>query len=294
MQRFISEALAKGEKRVEKNPKDGNALFAMAVARLVRVRWEISRKNYFAAARGAQNTWNDLERVKELEPENFDAYFAMGLLHYHIDRLPGLTRFLSSLFVTSGDREKGLQELELAAKKGYLLKDLAKAELLSDYANLEKQPERALSLAQELNRRFPRNYNILIALANVYSELGRFEEAFSVAGEIENGINSGTAYFRPELWPRYFQLRGKIYLDQGEYARAYDYLNRSLQDNAPYNARVRAWALVRLGMIHDARQERTKAEEYYGKALEVVGGEGTAQVAAKQYLKTPYSPANRK
>jgi tetratricopeptide (TPR) repeat protein len=83
-------------------------------------------------------------------------------------------------------------------------------------------------------------------------------------------------------------------LDQGEYARAYDYLNRSLQDNAPYNARVRAWALVRLGMIHDARQERTKAEEYYGKALEVVGGEGTAQVAAKQYLKTPYSPANRK
>jgi hypothetical protein len=71
-------------------------------------------------------------------------------------------------------------------------------------------------------------------------------------------------------------------------------LNRALQDNAPYNARVRAWALVRLGMIHDARQERTKAEEYYQKALEVSGGEGAAQVAAKQYLRTPYSPANRK
>jgi hypothetical protein len=53
----------------------------------------------------------------------------MGLLHYHIGHLPGFTRFLSSLLVTSGDRQKGLQELELAAKKGYLLKDLAKAEL---------------------------------------------------------------------------------------------------------------------------------------------------------------------
>jgi hypothetical protein len=290
----IREALAKGEKRVERNPHDGDAFFAMAVAKLVRARWEIIRKNYFAAARGAQNTWTDLEKAKELEPENFDIYFAMGLLHYHIDRLPGFTRFLSALFVTSGDREKGIQELELAATKGYLLKDLAKAELLSDYANLEKQPERALPLALDLNRRFPRNYNILFGLANVNSELGRFEEAFSLAGEIENGIKSGAPHFRPELWPRHFQLMGKIYLDQGEYARAYDYLNRALQDSAPYNARVRAWALVRLGMIHDVRQERAKAEEYYQKALEVAGGEGAAQVAAKQYLKTPYSPPNRK
>ena len=290
----IREALAKGEKRVERNPRDGDAFFATAVAKLVRARWEIIRKNYFAAARGAQNTWTDLEKAKELEPENFDIYFAMGLLHYHIDRLPGFTRFLSALFVTSGDREKGIQELELAATKGYLLKDLAKAELLSDYANLEKQPERALPLALDLNRRFPRNYNIVFGLANVNSELGRFEEAFSLAGEIENGIKSGAPHYRPELWPRHFQLMGKIYLDQGEYARAYGYLNRALQDSAPYNARVRAWALVRLGMIHDVRQERAKAEEYYQKALEVAGGEGAAQVTAKQYLKTPYSPPNLK
>ena len=294
MQRFISEALAKGEKRIAKDPKDGDAYFAMAVARLVKVRWDITRKSYFTAARGAQSTQGYLEKAKELEPENFDISLAMGLLNYHIGHLPGLTRFLSSLFISSGDRQKGLEQLETAAQKGYLFKYLAKAELLTAYANLEKQPERALPLARELNGRFPRNYNILFALGNVLSDLGRSEEAFSVAREIENGIKSGLPPFRPELWPRHSQLLGKIYLDKGEYAKASEYFKQALRDHAPYNARVRAWALVRLGMVHDARQERNLAEEYYRQALEVEGGEGTAQLAAKQYLNSPYSPPDRK
>jgi tetratricopeptide (TPR) repeat protein len=294
MLRFVSEALAKGEKRVENHPEDGDAFFAMAVAELVKVRWDVTCKNYLTAARGAQSTREYLEKALKLDPENFDIYFPLGLLDYHIGHLPGFTRFLSTFFVRSEGREKGLQELELAAKKGDLLKDLAKAELLSAFVNFEKKPERALPLAQELNERFPRNYNILFALANVKSELGLSEEALSVAQVIENGIKSGTPPFRPELWPRYFQLLGRIYFDRKEYPEASEYLNRALQDNAPHNARVRAWALVRLGMICDIRQERTRAEEYYRKALEVPGGEGTAQVAAKQYLRIPYSPGKPK
>ena len=294
MLRFVSESLAKGEKRLEKKPSDGEALFAMAVAQLVKVRWDITRKNYFAALRGAQATREYLEKAKVLDPENFDISFVLGLLDYHIGHLSGLTRFLSSLFVTPGDPQKALQELKVASQKGYFFKDMAKAELLSAYANFEKQPERALPLARELNEKFPHNYNILFALANVLSELGHSEEAFSVAREIENGISSRTPPFRPELWPRHSQLMGKIYFDKGEYPQASEYFIRTLQDLSPYNARVRAWALVRLGMIHDARQERNLAEEYYRKALDMEGGEGAAQVAAKQYLKTTYSPPDRK
>jgi hypothetical protein len=43
-------------------------------------------------------------------------------------------------------------------------------------------------------------------------------------------------------------------------------------------------------MIADARKERKKAEDYYQMALDVEGGEGLAQRAARQYLKTPYEP----
>ncbi len=79
----------------------------------------------------------------------------------------------------------------------------------------------------------------------------RSEEAFLVAGEIERGIKSGTPPYRPELLTRHQQLVGRIYFGKGDYPRALDYFQKVVQDQARYNARTRAWAFVRLGMIAD-------------------------------------------
>ncbi|MCX5909879.1 MAG: hypothetical protein NTY64_22560 [Deltaproteobacteria bacterium] len=291
MEANIKQALEIAEKRIDSNSRDGEAYWAIAVAKLTMTRFYITQKRYFALAREAQNIWDILEKVRELRPENYDVYFAMGLLHYHIDHLPGLTRFFTSLLVTSGDSQQGMEELELAAKKGYLFQELAQAELVSVYSNFEKKPNLALPLAKGLRENFPRNYNLLFSLANIYADMGRFEEALSYARQIETGIQSGTPPFRPELWPRYYLVIGKILFDQGEYSKAYDYFTRASKNIAPYNARIRAWAFVRMGMVHDIRKERDLAEKTYQTALDVEGGEGVAQALAKQYLKTPYTPS---
>jgi tetratricopeptide (TPR) repeat protein len=288
MLRNIGEAIAKGEKRIENNSKDGQAYFAVALAKIVKVHWAIHQKKYFLIAQEISNIWDYLEKAKEGDPQNYDVYFLMGLLHYHIDYLPGLTRFLSSLLITSGNRQKGLQELELAAQKSYLLKELAQSELSSAYLNFEKQPAKALPLARELKKKFPNNYNFLFALANILSDLRRFEEAFEIARQIERGIQGSIPPFVPQLQPRYNQLMGRILFTQGEYDKAAGYFQNALKDTALYNARVRVLAFLRIGMIHDARKERKQAEEYYSKALEVEGGEGAAQIEAKKYLNTPY------
>jgi len=293
MLRNISEAITKGEKRIEKNSKDGQAYFAVALAKIVKVHWAIHQKKYFLIAQEASNIWDCLEKAKEGDPQNYDIYFLMGLLHYHIDYLPGFTRMLSSVLITPGDKKKGLQELELAAQKGYLLKELAQSELTSGYLNFEKTPAKALPFAQELKEKFPNNYNFLFALANILSELRRFEEAFDIAREIERGIQRGIPPFVSQLQPRYNQLMGRILFTQGEYDRAREYFQKALKDTSLYNARVRVLAFLRIGMIHDARKEREQAEEYYSKALEVEGGEGTAQIEAKKYLNTPYVPPTK-
>ncbi|MCX6743464.1 MAG: hypothetical protein NT116_04475, partial [Candidatus Parcubacteria bacterium] len=154
MLRNIGEAIAKGEKRIEKNSKDGQAYFAVALAKIVKVHWAIHQKKYFLIAQETSNIWDSLEKAKEGDPQNYDVYFLMGLLHYHIDYLSGFTRMLSSVLITSGNTQKGLQELELAAQKGYLLKELAQTELSSIYLNFEKKPTRALPFARELKRKF--------------------------------------------------------------------------------------------------------------------------------------------
>ena len=288
MLRYIGDAVARGEKRIGKNPRDGQAYFALTLAKIVKVRLAIAQRSYFTVAQESAYAWDYLEKTRAADPNNYDSYFPMGLLHYHLDQLPGVTRFLSSLLITAGDQHKGIQELEMAVQRGDLLRELAQAELSSVYINYEKLPAQALAMTLELKERFPRNYNFSFSLANILSELRRFDEAYDIARDLEKGIQGGKPPFAPQLQPRYDHLLGWILFNQGEYARAGEYFQKVLKDTAPYNARIRASALLRLGMIHDVRRERKQAEEYYHWALEIEGGEGVAQVDAKQYLKTPY------
>ncbi len=294
MIRAIEDTQARAEKRIEKDPQNAEACFSLAIARMVKNRWEILRKNYFRAFREAQGVWDLLEKTRELDPQNFDVYYPMGVLHYHLAQLSGFARWITSVFITPGDREKGLREFETAYEKGRLMRDLAASNLVSAYSGYEKQPAHALPLAEKLKEKYPDNYNFSFALVNIYSDLGRFEEAMAVAGEIENKIKAGRPPYRRELWPRYHQSLGKLSLDRGEYDKAAEFFKQALKDTAPYNRRVQAWALVRMGMIHDARKERKKAEDYYRRALDLEGAEGSAQRAAREYLETPYSPPVRK
>lgn len=290
MLRFAGEALARGDRRVAKNPRDGRAWFAMALARMAKFRWALRHKQFVTTAEEAYSLWSYLEIAQTLEPDNHDSYLLTGLIRYHVDRLPDLVRFFSSLLIAKGDSRQGLADLERAAAKGSLLKELAQSELISTYLNFEKQPARAVPLARDLQRRFPRNYNISFALANVYSELHQFREALAIARELERGIASGRPPFVPQLKPRHDQLMGRIYFNQGDYARAEMSFRQSLQDSSEANARVRAWSHVRLGMIHDARGDRERARESYTLALNVEGVEGAAKTEARRYLAAPYVP----
>lgn len=291
MLRYVGDAVARGEKRIAKNPRDSQSYFALTLAKIVKVRLALMQKSYFMVARESGDLWDYLEKTRTADPDNYDIYFPMGLLHYHLDQLPGVTRFLSSMLITAGDHHRGIQELELAMQKGDLFRELAQAELSSVYINYERQPALALAMTVDLRERFPRNYNFSFSLAIIFSELGRFDEAYAIARDLEKGIRAGSPPFAPQLQSRYDHLLGRILFNQREYARAGEYFQKALKDAAPYNARIRASALLRLGMIHDVRQERKRAEEYYNRALEVEGGEGVAQVDARRYLKTPYSPS---
>ncbi len=226
----IEDGQVRAEKKIEKNPQDASAYFSLAIARMVKNRRELMRKNYFRALREARNVWECLERTRELDPGNYDVYYPLGVLHYHLGQISGVTRWITNWFVTPGDREQGLKEFALASEKGTLLRDLACSSLVSAYSGYEKQSARALPLALRLREKYPHNYNFSFALGNILSDLGQTEEALSVAREIANGIKSGSPPYQPELWPRHSLLSGKIALDQGEYDKATEYFKQAFKD----------------------------------------------------------------
>ncbi len=291
---FYSEAaLFRGEKRIAEHPKDSKANLAIGLAKIAKVHWAIKEKKYLVMAQETSHVWKYLETAKAADPSNYDVDFLMGLLHYHIDHFPGVTGFLSSYLITKGDRQKGLQEIQTAAQKGYLLKDIAQVELATVYLSYERQPAKALPVIQELNRRFPDNYNFYFTLGVTLAELKRFAEAEAVAARIEKSISSGAPSFVPELRPRYYQLLGRIHFNRGEYGRAESNFQKAMQDKSFYNIRTMARSLLYLGMIHDIRQERKYAEDYYRRVLNVEGADGAARLEAAAYLKIPFQ-ANSK
>ena len=81
---------------------------------------------------------------------------------------------------------------------------------------------------------------------------------------------------------------GRIHFKREEYGRAESYFYKAIQDKSFYNIRTKARSLLYLGMIHDIRQERKYAEDYYHRVLKVEGAEGAAQIEARKYLKVPY------
>jgi hypothetical protein len=61
---YVKEALVKGEKRIEKNPRDSQAYFVMALAKISEIQWAIHQKHYFLIAQETSNIWDYLEKAK--------------------------------------------------------------------------------------------------------------------------------------------------------------------------------------------------------------------------------------
>lgn len=52
---YAKEAITKGEKRIKNNPNDSEAYFAMALAKIAKIKWAIHQKCYFTIAQETSN-----------------------------------------------------------------------------------------------------------------------------------------------------------------------------------------------------------------------------------------------
>jgi hypothetical protein len=94
------------------------------------------------------------KRLLAASPEAADGYVALGAARYIIGCLPGYKRALLWLGGVSGDRQKGMAQLALAASRGRYLRPFAKA-LLFLASLREGQTARARVLIEELTAEFP-------------------------------------------------------------------------------------------------------------------------------------------
>lgn len=151
----MSTALART--RLAREPTDRDGLFAMALANGLRADYTalVEHRNLASLAytkEGAQ--WAN--RLLAVAPGYADAYLATGIGNYIVGSIPAPARWVLRIAGYAGDKKKGIEQLQLTARRGRLLAPLARILLAIAYlrdGNLTGAREMLAALSSD----FPSN-----------------------------------------------------------------------------------------------------------------------------------------
>jgi hypothetical protein len=151
------EARAVAKKRVKSDPRDAHGLLVLTMT-------DGMESNYMAMIEKKQLPALSLMRQAESEantllginPDEKDAYVALGMSNYVIGCLPSYKRAFLWFGGVHGDRNRGIQQMQSAAEHGHYLQPFAKILLALAYER-EHQSERAQPLLAALSAQFPAN-----------------------------------------------------------------------------------------------------------------------------------------
>lgn len=144
------------------------------------------RQSNLAAARAAKQMRSLLLTAVHQDRNLRDAYAGLGLYDYFVDTLPAIVKLLRWVIgLPGGSRERGLQEIEYAAKYGELTRGEALYYLAKDYArSSEKQYGKSLELFQQLRKQYPRNGLWTLMVGSLQFRTGHAEEGEALYREV--------------------------------------------------------------------------------------------------------------
>jgi len=141
--------------RLEKDAKDPEALFALAMSAGMESDADmILKKQHLEALKRLKEANEHARQLLAQQPDANDAYVALGAANYIIGSLSGGARFMLRFGGIHGDKKLGMEQLEKTIENGRYLQPFAKI-LLALAARREKQNPLAQKLFHELSEEFP-------------------------------------------------------------------------------------------------------------------------------------------
>ena len=227
--------------------------------------------NYFKAFKYGKKANALLNEVVLENPRYYDAYYGIGLFKYYVSRLGWIIRFVAKILGLQGDREKGLEYLEIVCKKGDLSQDQAMFNLATIYLNMEENEEKALPLLKQLLAKFPRNDFIVSNYFTCLRNIHNYARMIPFFQKHQHQLSS----FK----------KGIYYLEIGEFVKANVELNLSLQ-KYPTNYYVRYKKAIAQWLNDDSTDIPTAELPDHYKQM---AAELQADSMSKSILKTCYT-----
>jgi len=282
---LADEAIREADWRIERNPKDIDALFARGWVRSLKCTYiAMVERGYGAGFRLASKAKEDEVRVLELDPEYVDAKLVVGVYEYVVGALPWPFKVLIGFAGITGSKTHGLEMLTDAGSRGVITSVEART-TIALFLRREARYKEAIQVVRGLKNQYPHDFLFCLEEANLRRDAGEGMGAVAAYKEIvANGSRPG--YFaEARLELAYFgmgdALRGQRHF--GEAAQAYDESARAKSVGLELKIR----SLLAAGECHDMNGERQLAVEDYQMAIDAGPNTSRADTARKR-LRNPY------
>jgi len=153
----LDQADIRARARLARSPKDRDALFALTMSSGLKADYAgLIEKRNLASLHYTKEATAWAEQLLAVDPDCYDAHLATGVSQYIIGSMAAPIRWLVRLGGISGDKQKGIADLQLTAERGHYLAPFARILLAIAYVR-EKDKARARELLVSLRNEFPQN-----------------------------------------------------------------------------------------------------------------------------------------
>jgi tetratricopeptide (TPR) repeat protein len=181
----IRQALENAKARLDRNPDDSGALYALGVAYGLRGNYNFAvRRAYLDALHDMSSARKFHNRVTRIDPALVDAQLTQGIYDYVVGSLPLGWRMVGFLGGFQGNRARGVATLERVSSQGNANRIDASIFLVAIYRREHRLGD-AVELLKRLIPTLPRNYLLRLELAGMYGDLGDRAAALDVLNHVE-------------------------------------------------------------------------------------------------------------
>lgn len=281
------------DEMLDKNSNDVTALFFKGGSIGFKGRLKAHRSEWIGAADAGRKALPIVQQASFLDSTNYDILLGSGIYNYYAEIIPQEYPFVKPLmlFVPPGDRQRGIQQLTVAAEKGKYASIESMYFLMQIYFVYEKDFPKALSLARELHQRFPNNMLFHKYLGRCLVALNNWQSADSVFSEVLSRSQIGQRGYTASIEREAEYYLGLNDMNTRRYESALqhlyrcDVLSRTLDKEEPSGFMV--MGNLKVGMIYDALAKRELAISQYKKVLGMKQFKDSYK-QAEQYLRTPF------
>lgn len=260
---LVAQTIDKARTRLSADKHDRGALFWRGMAYQTLANYEMTmRGNPWAAFRAAAKMYRDYKELLRLDPSFVDARLSTGTYNYVMASLPWSVKWITVVLGYSGDKERGLKDIELAANEGDLVAEDA-CFMLALLQTREGNFQKARECIDKLRSKYRNNYLLDLEAAWLSMRMGRPADAVTVYSELiaERKVGRG-AIMQLEHAALELHLAAALSAS-GKHTDAINLLRATLKGSDELSQRSRVLVQLELGRTLERSGNRTDAIVLY-------------------------------